>query len=358
MAIGGVVINFAARTREAVRDVNKLTGELGDLGRKTENTGSKLKTGLKAGALAAAGAVASLGGVMWDAAKAAQEDWQQSEKLADVLRTVPGITQDAIDANEEWISSTQLATNILDTDLRDAIGRAVLVTNDLGEAQRIAAAAVDLAAVTGKDYSTVAEAMAKAAAGNTTQLKRMAPWLDANGDGTLTLAEAMGELETKHRDAAEQVADRDPFTRFQIVLDEIQETLGTGLLPYLQDFGTWMSSEEGQQAIRDMGKAAADFAKGIASIATAFARLRSEYNRLPEWVRKMLGSGFSPVWEAPQKLWNTRPWRNDPVKITSPSNPQNNRGQSVTINNYYPKPERASATVAGDIRLAQKTGGR
>lgn len=45
------------------------------------------------------------------------------DKLANTLRKVEGVTEDAIDANEDWISSMQLATNVSDTELRAAVGR-------------------------------------------------------------------------------------------------------------------------------------------------------------------------------------------------------------------------------------------
>jgi hypothetical protein len=403
MAIGGVVINFTARTTKAVQDVQKFTKELGKVDSAAGKTGKLLKKGLAVGAAAAGAALLGAGAAMVEFAQAAIEDYKSAQKLADTLATIPGITADAIAANEDWISSMQIATNVADTDLRNAIGKAALVTQDLGEAQAIAAAAADLAAINGKEYSTVADAMAKAAAGNTTQLKRMAPWLDVNKDGTLTFAEAMGELGTKYEEASEKAADRDPWERIKTIWGEIKESLGqfviplitqlgdwfkdkknqkaikeyidkvadlstklgTDLVKSLQDVYSWFASEAGQKALSDFGNVVQGVADSIKALASGFETLARAYDKLPDWFKKLQGKAFEFVGSIslPGVLARVgaapKPTPTPAGSITSPSAPTSNRRitspsqPQVTINNYYPKPETASANLAASLRTAR-----
>lgn len=259
MAIGGVVINFVAKTVDAVRDVDKLTGALKDVGKKADDAGKKtgklsgkLKAGLAASAAIAGTAVVALADFMWEAGKAALEDEQSADKLAETLKNIPGITQKAIDANEDWISSMQLSTHVADTELRTAISKLTLATGDLKTAQELTTLAVDVAAGSGKNLTTVTDALAKAANGNTAALTRMFPWLDKNKDGTVTYAEAVEGLGDAYEGAAEKAADNDPWKKLKIIWDELKESLGTWLLPLVNKFGEWFKDKKNQRAIQDI----------------------------------------------------------------------------------------------------------
>ena len=259
MAIGGVVINFAAKTRDAVADVDRLARSVSDVGTAadkaggmTKKMGGALKAGLAAGAAAAAAGVVVLANAMWDAGKAAVADQQAADKLARTLRTIPGITEEAIAANADWIDSMELATLIADDDLRAAVGKLALATGDLGEAQRLAAAAADLATESGKSYTSVTDAMAKAAMGNETALKRIAPWLDVNRDGTISLSEALGELEGRFKDSAEAAADNDPWKRMGVIWGQLSEELGGWLLPLVEELGDWFADPKNLKSINQI----------------------------------------------------------------------------------------------------------
>lgn len=406
-ANGSVLINFKAKADQAIRETRKLVGALKKVDGQAGSTGKKLKIGLAAGAAAAGTALLGAGAALVEFGQAAIEDYKSAEKLADTLATIPGVTREAIAANEEWISSMQIATNVADTDLRQAVSKAALVTKDLGEAQKIAAAAADLAAITGKPYAAVADAMAKAAAGNTTQLKRMAPWLDTNRDKTLTFAEAMGQLGGKYQEAAEKAADRDPWERIKTIFGEIKESLGQFAIPLIERFGnwfkdkknqkaiqdwidkvgefstklgedlvdaiqqvySWFASPEGQKAIRDWGSALQTAADAVNAIAGAVGALGRAWSRLPEWARKLLTTPINklvdPRVTGPGgSLWKdtptTAPTPTTTRKPTAPRDPRSKdpRGSkvttsSVTINNYYPKPETASSNLAASLRTAR-----
>jgi hypothetical protein len=339
MAIGGVVINFAAKTADAIRDVDRLGRSMVDMGKGADAAGGRKGIGglvsSMGAAIPVAGAVvigiAGAATAMLDMARAAWEDKQQADKLAQTLGKIPGVTQSMIDKNEEWISGMQLATLVSDTELRAAISKLTLATGDLGEAQTLAALATDVAAGSGRAYATVADAMAKAASGNTTQLERMFPWLDKNKDGTVSLAEATEGLGKKFTGAAAAAAKNDPWRRIAIIWDEIQEIIGTTLLPVLEDLSDWFSSTknqqkvrdflnkmqdladvvggalkqgledlvawlkkpENQQKLRDWADLAQDLASAFGDIAGAIGRVINAVNRIPDLPGWMRGGGLS-----------------------------------------------------------------
>jgi hypothetical protein len=327
MAIGGVVINFAAKTADAVRDIGKLDKSLDKVSDGAKKGGSKFGKfiGSMSNSLPVVGAVigaaAGLAGGLISASKAALEDKKSADRLAHTLSNIPGITQAAIDANEAWITSMQIATLVSDTELRDAIGKLTLATGDLGEAQELAALSADVATGSGKSYATVAAAMAKAASGNTAQLERMFPWLDKNKDGTVTLTEAQKGLGKAFGGAAEEAAKNDPWKRIAIIWDEIQETLGSALLPLIEELGDWfgdpknrsavqkllakfqeladtlgrqlldafrslvkwLQNPANQQKLKDWGKSIGDVAASVGSLIKAIQTLLRWWDKLPQW---------------------------------------------------------------------------
>lgn len=267
MAIGGVVINFVAKTAAAVFDVDQLTKALQDVDRKagkadtsTSSLGRNLKAGLAGAAAAVGTGLLAAGAALVDFGAEALADKKSADNLARTLKTIPGITDEMVTANDAWISSMQLATNISDTDLRNAVQKLALATGDLKTAQDLAALSTDAAAGSGKSYSKVSDAMAKAAAGNTSQLERMFPWLDKNKDGTLTLKEATDGLGKAYGGAAKAAADRSPWERLKTIWGEIKESLGTAVIPAVEEFGEWFKSKKNQKAVQD-------FIDGIAEAA-------------------------------------------------------------------------------------------
>lgn len=300
---GAVLINFVAKTTEAVKDVNKLAGSVNDLGNKAKGADGKvgglssvLKGGLAAGASLAAGGVFVLTDFMLEAGKAALEDQQSSDKLANTLKTIPGVTEDAIAANEDWILSMTLATNVADTDLREAVSKLTLATGDLTEAQKLTALAVDVSAGSGKSLKTVTEGLAKAATGNTAALEKQFPWLDKNKDGTLTYKEAVEGLEGAFDGAAEAAADTDPWTRIKTIWGELKEALGEWILPLINRFSDWFKNPKNKDAIQDfidkVGDAATILGTDLVeAIKDAMKWLKDEKNQkaLKDWADGMLG---------------------------------------------------------------------
>lgn len=266
---GGVVISFLAKTADAVADVRKLDRTLDNVKGTATKAGGGIGKWVKGLAIgvpivgAVTAGVVGLAEGLIDAAKAGAEDERQARKLAHTLSNIPGITQEAIDKNAEWIDSMELATLVSDTDLRNAVGKLAQATGDLGEAQKLAALATDVAAESGKSYATVADALAKAAAGNTAQLERMFPWLDKNKDGTVSLAEATEGLGDKFKGAAGEAAKNDPWKRIGVIWGQLKEQVNKALQPSLDRLGDWFKQPQNVARVQKMIKSVGDLGEKV-----------------------------------------------------------------------------------------------
>lgn len=284
MAIGGVVINFAARTADAVRDIGKLTTSLDKTDDKAEKAGSTFKKKLAVGVAAVGAALVAAGGAMVDFAKSAAEDAAEAQTLANTLKTIPGVTQKMVDANADWVDSMQIATGVADSDLRRAVSKLALATGDLTRAQKLTAIAADTAAGSGKNLDSITQALAKAVNGNTTALQKNFPWLDKNKDGAVTLDEALQGLEGAYKGAAEAAADRKPWERFKIVMGELGEILGNKMLPYLDRLSSWLKDAKNRRAMEDFASDVAAVVDVVAAAVRAVWGLVNAMKSLWGWI--------------------------------------------------------------------------
>lgn len=370
MAIGGVVINFTAKTADAVRNVNKLTRELGDVDGKTKGAAGRMKTFAKVGVGALAAGAGAAATALLNMAEMAAEDRTQQLKLESVIRKTTDATEEQIAAVGAWIDDMELATEVADTELREALGRLVSATGDVTQAQELLALAVDTSVARGESLDTVVRALEKAVAGNTNALKRQMPWLDANNDGTLTLKEATEGLAAAYGGAAEEASKANgPMQELAIQWERMQEALGEALLPSLDQLATWLQSPEGQEAVEGWIDATRDFAQGIATLGDyaddtsaalgrLFGPLIKAWNSLPDWLKKWIRGGgtlvpgYGNVRNLPTNTYDSR----TSSRTVTGRDGALSSGR-VTINNYYPKPEAASVTIARDLRIARNTGG-
>jgi hypothetical protein len=168
---------------------------------------------------------------------------QSQGLLANALKNTVGATSQAIAGAESYIKKTQLQTAVLDDELRPALATAVRATGSLAGGQRLLDTALDVSAGTGKDLSTVTNAMAKAFNGNTGALKKLLPSIK---DGT----DFMSQLQAQFAGSAEAAAKLDPYKRLEVIFADIQETVGEALLPALEEFSLYLASPAGQENVR------------------------------------------------------------------------------------------------------------
>jgi len=194
------------------------------------------KAAAAAFAVAAAAAVAYAGKLAIDGVKSAIEDEQAQLRLANALKTATGATDAQIKATEEYISKTQLATGVADNDLRNAFQRLSLTTKDVNKSQSLLNLALDISKGSGKDLTTVTEALAKSYEGQDTKLARLGIGLSQTDLKALDFTETQKKLSDLYGGAAARNADtfQGRIDRLKQGFDEAKESVGAALLPIIE----------------------------------------------------------------------------------------------------------------------------
>ena len=202
----------------------------------------KIAAAAFAAAAAAAAAYAVKIGI--DGVKAAIEDEAAQKRLAISLESATGATNEQIKAVEEQILKYQLAYGVSDKDLRPALQRLALSTNDLTKAQDLLSTALDVSAATGKPLESVTNAIAKAYDGSNTALARLGVGLSAAELKSMSFAQVQKQLNDTFGGAAQAQANtyQGQLARLTQTFEEAKESIGARLLPVLQTlFDTFLN---------------------------------------------------------------------------------------------------------------------
>ena len=230
-------------------DVDNLTKSLKTAETDTDNFGKKVgEVGKAVGiafvaAAAAAGAYALKIGV--DSVNAAIADEKAQTQLAIAIKASTSATDANIKSIEAQITQTALATGVADEQLRPALGRLVLSTNDTQAATALLNTALDVSAATGKPLETVTNALAKAYDGNTTALAKLGIGYGAAELKGKDFNTIVGELNTNFGGAALTAANtyQGQIDKLKVAFDETKESLGVALLPVVQTFLKFLNEE-------------------------------------------------------------------------------------------------------------------
>jgi hypothetical protein len=232
MAIGAVTARIITQysdkgSKAAARDINKL-------GKNFDKFAGRVG---KAFGLAAAASAAFAIKIGVDSVKAAIADEKSQALLANSLRNTTGATDAAIAATESYIDQTQRAFGVVDDDLRPALAKLSGVTGEIASAQGLLGVALNLSAGAGIELTAAVGAITKASQGNFGALTKMGVPIDENIRKTKDFAAVLGILDKQFGGAAATRANTFEFRmkRLGIAFDEAKETLGTALMPTLEE---------------------------------------------------------------------------------------------------------------------------
>ena len=234
MATGSrtLTLKLLADIDNFTKNTNLAEAQAQGLGGKIEKFGAAAKAAFAAAAAAAAAYAVKLG---VDGVKAAIEDEAAQAQLARTLQAATGATNEQIAATEKYITKMQLATGVADTDLRKALSRLSLSTNDLTKSQELLSLALDISKATGKDLDGVANALGKAYDGQTTALGKLGIGLSSAELKTMSFKDVQGKLSDLFGGAA--ATNAETFQgKIEIMRErfaEFQESIGEKLIPIL-----------------------------------------------------------------------------------------------------------------------------
>lgn len=223
-------------------DVDDLKKKLGEADKAVESNASKIsefgKKAAAAFAVAAAAAVAYATKLAVDGVKSAIEDEQAQLRLAAALKTATGATDAQIKATEDYIRNTQLATGITDNDLRISFQRLSVSTKDATKSQDLLNLAIDISKGSGKDLSSVVEALSKAYEGQDTRLVRLGIGITQADAKAMDFTETTKVLSNLYGGAAAANAEtfQGRIDRLKQAFEEAKEEIGYRLLPFVEQF--------------------------------------------------------------------------------------------------------------------------
>jgi hypothetical protein len=178
-----------------------------------------------------------------EATKAAIDDRKSQELLANAMQNTGLATDATIASAEKYIAKMQRSAAVADDDLRPAYQKLFIATGDVEQSNRLLQIALDASAGSGKGLDVVSQAMAKSLAGNDAALVKLIPSLKGSKTPIDDLAAAFAG-------SAEKAANLDPYQRMQVMFSDIQEQVGTAMLPILDKLSTWLASPKGEETIQ------------------------------------------------------------------------------------------------------------
>ena len=259
-----VAINFL--TKFDKKGLERATKELKGFDKVVATGSFRLRAFAKAGGVAAAAGLAIFTKRSISAALA-QERLDKSLQL-----TLSSIGQGAL-ASEitSFIQSLQTTTNVTEDQLVPAFQQLVAQTGDVQSSQELLKLALDASAGTGKDLSTVLDAITKAAIGNYKSIGTLGIGVTAAEAKTMGFAKTI-QLLQKYEGAAEQstLTLDGQMKAFRISAGEATETLGTGFL------NAFAIISGGQPLIKNLGTDLEVAAKQFSNIFVGIAAATKE----------------------------------------------------------------------------------
>lgn len=188
---------------------------------------------------------AAVGALSLAFAKAAAEDQQAANRLAQTLEAVTNASREQIKAVETFITQVSISTGITDDELRPAFERLARSTNDVSEAQELLNLALDLSAATSLPLEQVTSALGKAYDGNFTSLNKLGLGIDQTLIKSKDFDAIQRNLNATFGEFSEKRSQEAlvKFQKLQVAFQEAKEAVGAALLPVFQKLGDWLINE-------------------------------------------------------------------------------------------------------------------
>lgn len=298
MAIGKTLTVYLAA------DISKLRSGLNQADNSLSGFGSKLTNMVGPaliGATAAAGAFAVALAV--DGVQAAMAEEAELAKLNTTLENL-GFSG-ASDQLNQFVDDLQFATGTSDSELRPALERLLVSTNNVAQSQKLLNIALDVSAGTGKSLESVANALGKAYDGNFGALSKLNAGIDSSIIKNKDLDGAVAALSTTFggQAAAQAGTLQGQIKILNVAFDELKESLGKGLIEGFTSTGGGISNlstrmRDLQPQTEDLGKKAGILAGNLLDAALGAKSLADRGNELLQGILSYGGPAFELIGNA------------------------------------------------------------
>jgi hypothetical protein len=209
-------------------------------------------------AMAAAFSVSAITSFGKASVKAFMDDQKAAATLANTLKNL-GVDF-AVAANEEFISSLETSTNVLDDKLRPALGKLITQTGSLTYAQDLLTKAIEISRGSGVDLETVTSDLGNAYVGNMKGLKKYATGLTNAELAGMSFEQIMERLNGQFAgsSAAYLATYAGKMDALTVASANAKETIGKGLVDAIN-----ILAGGGESSITSITDAIAKLAEGI-----------------------------------------------------------------------------------------------
>ena len=193
--------------------------------------------------------------------------------------TLKNLNLDYLGASEsvnQYISRLEKQTGVLDDELRPAMDRLLRATSSLTESQKLLNLALDISAGTGKDLTTVSQALQKAYLGNNASLGRLGVGLSKAELTSSSFFDIQQRLTELFAGQAQSAADGylGSLNKLTIASNNAKEIIGKDLLDAMQLIA-------GQDGIGGATTAMEGFATQIGNVITGISVLAVKLKSIP-----------------------------------------------------------------------------
>lgn len=234
-----------ALERKALASSNGFMGAMSRIANSTKRVGESLKTTGDAMTRSLTVPIIAAGVALGKATANAAEDAKAQVILAGALRNNAGATREVITATEDWISKQGELYGITDDQLRPSLSTLVGATKDVQKAQILAGLAMDISAARGVEVEIAAKAVAKAYAGQTSQLTKLVPGINKAAVDSKNFGEIYKSVNgiVGGQAAAAARTNAGAMQRNKVALDEATESLGYAFMPIMTEFNKLLQNQ-------------------------------------------------------------------------------------------------------------------
>jgi uncharacterized protein YukE len=254
--------------KRAQRDLDRLKSQAATTAGPMQKLGATMR-GMVGPAFLAAGAAAGAFAVKLavDGIQAAMDEEKQLVSLKQALDNVgQGFAMPQVN---QFIDDLRFATGVADDELRPAFQRLVTATRDAAQAQELLSLALDISVGTGKSLESVSLALAKAATGQASSLRRLGVPLSEAAVKSGDLSEITKELTQAFGGQAAAAAETfaGQLARIKDGFDELIEAFGAGFISAFDQAEGRVNTLA--QALRDAQPEMESAGKSLGSVAQA-----------------------------------------------------------------------------------------